>query len=120
MSKLRNHKDLDVWKQSMDLAIDVYAMTKRLPKEEIYGLISQLRRAAVSIPSNIAEGAARKNKKEFIQFLHIALGSLAEVETQILIVQKLNYVQGIDSLTERIIAVRQMVNGLIRYLKNNP
>jgi len=90
MGKLRNHKDLDVWKQSMDLAIDVYAMTKRLPKEEIYGLISQLRRAAVSILSNIAEGAARKNKKEFIQFLHIALGSLAEVETQILIVQKLN------------------------------
>ena len=68
MGKLRNHKDLDVWKQSMDLAIDVYAMTKRLPKEEIHGLISQLRRAAVSILSNIAEGLQEKIKKNLFNF----------------------------------------------------
>jgi len=77
-----DHKDLDVWKRSMDLVQLIYEYTKLFPKEEMYGLTSQMRRAAVSIPSNIAEGAARKGDKEFIQFLMLSLGSLSELETQ--------------------------------------
>ena len=70
--KIRNHKDLEVWKQSIDLVDAVYRMTKTFPPEELYGLVNQMRRAAVSIPSNIAEGAARASKKEFTQFVHSA------------------------------------------------
>jgi four helix bundle protein len=77
-----NHKDLDVWKKSMNLVVLIYDITSKFPSDERFGLTSQMRRAAVSIPSNIAEGAARKGDKEFIQFLMIALGSLSEVETQ--------------------------------------
>jgi four helix bundle protein len=76
-----DHKDLDVWKRSMDLVVKVYQITKLFPDTEKYGLSSQMRRAAVSIPSNIAEGAARKGDKEFIQFLYISIGSLSELET---------------------------------------
>jgi four helix bundle protein len=76
-----DHKDLDVWKRSMDLVVKVYQITKLFPDTEKYGLTSQMRRAAVSIPSNIAEGAARKGDKEFIQFLYISIGSLSELET---------------------------------------
>jgi four helix bundle protein len=79
MSKIRMHKDLDVWKESMRLAKDVYALTTKFPKEEMYGLTSQIRRSAVSIPSNIAEGAGRNSNKEFIQFVYISLGSLVEL-----------------------------------------
>jgi four helix bundle protein len=80
MSKdsLKTHKDLEVWKRSLDLVEKVYSMTRSFPKEEVYGLTLQMRRSAVSVPSNIAEGAARGSKKEFIQFLYIALGSLEE------------------------------------------
>ena len=74
-----NHKDLDVWKESMNLAREVYLLTQTFPKEERYGITSQIRRSAVSIPSNIAEGAARSSDKEYIQFLYISLGSLAEL-----------------------------------------
>jgi four helix bundle protein len=77
----RRHHDLQVWMEGMSLAKDVYAATASFPKEEIYGLTSQMRRAAVSLPSNIAEGAARGSKKEFLQFLVIARGSLMELET---------------------------------------
>ncbi|MFV8360212.1 four helix bundle protein [Flavobacterium sp. LS1P3] len=76
-----DHKDLDVWKRSMDLVVKVYQITKLFPDTEKYGLSSQMRRAAVSIPSNITEGAARKGDKEFIQFLYISIGSLSELET---------------------------------------
>jgi four helix bundle protein len=76
-----DHKDLDVWKRSMDLVVKVYQITKLFPDTEKYGLTSQMRRAAVSIPSNITEGAARKGDKEFIQFLYISIGSLSELET---------------------------------------
>lgn len=118
MSKqLKNHKDLDVWKNSMDLVTDVYKLTKEFPAEERYGLSQQLRRSAVSIPSNIAEGAGRKHKKEFIHFLSIALGSLAECETQILIANKLNYMNDIIMFDEKIISIKRMINGLINYLE---
>lgn len=97
--ELRTHKDLDAWRRSLDLVEVVYKVTKEFPQEELYGLPrevdiavitswgrrNQLRRAVVSVPSNIADGATRGSKKEFIQFLHIALGSVSEVETQLVI-----------------------------------
>ena len=76
------HKDLEVWKKSMDLVVDVYKLMKQLPESEKYGLISQIKRSSISIPSNIAEGAGRASTKEFIRFLDIATGSLSELETQ--------------------------------------
>lgn len=86
-----NHKELDIWKSSMLLAELVYIQTKDFPVHEQFGLISQLRRAVVSVPTNIAEGAARKGNKEFIQFLYISLGSLAELETLIIISRNIDY-----------------------------
>ena len=95
----------------MQLVLDVYSLTSEFPKEEIYGLTSQIRRSAVSIPSNIAEGAARGSRKEFSQFLYVALGSLAELETQLLIAQDLGYIQELDHDT--LSEIRKMINGLI-------
>ncbi|MDI6744237.1 MAG: four helix bundle protein [Thermodesulfovibrionales bacterium] len=113
---IKTHKDLDVWNKAMDLAFDLYNITKDFPREEVYGLTSQIRRSAVSIASNIAEGAARNSKKEFIQFLYISLGSIAELETQILLAKKLNYLKAEIVLSE-IDKIRQMTLGLINYLK---
>ena len=76
---MKDHKKLDIWKMSVDLVPEVYEITKKFPKEELYGLTNQVRRSAVSIPSNISEGAARNTEKEFIQFLYIALGSASEL-----------------------------------------
>jgi len=115
--KLKTHKDLDVWRRSLDLVDVVYKATKEFPREELYGLTNQLRRAAVSVPSNIAEGAARGSKKEFIQFLHIALGSLSEVETQLIIALRLRYLDNLDSIEEQIQTLRKLILGLIRYLR---
>lgn len=116
MGNLRTHKDLDVWNKSMDLAFNLYSMTKKFPKEEVYGLTSQMRRSAVSVVSNIAEGAARSSKKEFIQFLYIALGSLSELETQLLLAQRLEYLNS-DTAFSEIDKIRQMLLGLMSYLK---
>ena len=113
-----DHKDLDVWKAGIDLASLIYETTKSFPKEEMYGLSGQLRRAAVSVPSNIAEGAARNSDKEFMQFLYIALGSLAEVDTQIIIAGRLGYIKDSSSLVELVSSIKQMTLGLIKYLKN--
>lgn len=85
------HKDLDIWKMGLDLVEQIYRLTERFPKDEHYALSSQLRRADVSIPSNIAEGAARSSKREFLQYLYISLGSLSEVETQLIIANRLGY-----------------------------
>ena len=82
-----NHKDLDAWKQPMELVENIYRVTASLPKEETYGLAAQLRRAAISIPSNISEGSGRRSNREFMNFLNISLGSVAEVETQLLIAE---------------------------------
>jgi len=90
---VKSYKDLIVWQKAMDLAVMIYLVTKSFPKDEQYGLASQLRRAAVSIPSNIAEGHARTSTAEFKNFLSIARGSLAEVETQLLIAVRLNYIE---------------------------
>jgi four helix bundle protein len=111
-----NHKDLDVWKCSMDLVTLVYQNTAQLPKEERYGLTSQMRRAAVSIPSNIAEGSARKGDKELIQFITIALGSVAELETQYLIAIRLKLIEENNNLEDLIIKVRQLLLGYRNYL----
>ena len=88
---MKDHKDLDVWKQSIVLVEDIYALTKNFPSDEKYGLSSQIKRAVVSVPSNIAEGAGRKGDKEFIQFLYIAMGSLSELETQLILANRLQF-----------------------------
>ena len=113
------HKDMDVWKVAMELVEEIYRLTKEFPKEEMYGLSSQLRRAAVSIPSNIAEGAARQTSKEYVHFLYIAQGSMSELETQLDIANRLRYVTAesltkIEDLRER---VGKMLYGLIRKLR---
>lgn len=114
---MKDHKDLNAWKVSMDFVAEVYAITRDFPKEEIYGLTSQLRRSAVSIPSNISEGSARNSTKEFVQFLHIALGSAAEAETQLLIAQRLGYSSSIDNLLEMAVTVKKLVSGLIGHYR---
>jgi len=116
VNKIMTHKDLDVWKAAMELAKLVYLITSKFPKEELYGLTQQIRRSAVSIPSNIAEGAARNSRKEFIQFLHISLGSLAELETQLLLSEKLGFLQ-IKEIENDVERIRKMLIGLIKYLK---
>jgi len=100
-----NHKDLDVWKQAITLVLEIYKLSSSFPKDETYGLIPQIRRAAVSIPSNISEGAARNSKKEFLNFLNFSLGSLAEVETQLIIAKRLSYCN-IESTMKQINRVR--------------
>jgi len=114
---MKTHKDLGVWKRGIGFVEQIYKTTKKFPREELYGLTSQLRRAAVSFPSNIAEGAARSSTKEFIQFLYIALGSLSEVETQVMIAEKPGYISA-GALLEEAEALRRMSLNLIKYLKS--
>ena len=114
---MRSHKDLIVWERSFELVITLYKVTANFPKSEQFNLTSQIRRAAVSIPSNIAEGAARSGKKEFIQFLYISLGSLSELETQILIASELDYLVS-NEILSTIEEIRKMLLGLIKKLKN--
>ena len=90
-NKVKSYKDLIVWQKSMDLVIEIYKLVKKLPKEETYSLSDQMRRAVVSIPSNIAEGYARKTTKEYLKFLSIANGSRTELETQLIICNKIGY-----------------------------
>ena len=111
------HEDLDVWKLSMNLVVDIYTLTKSFPSDEKFGLISQLRRAAVSVPSNIAEGAARKSDKENLQFLYIALGSIAEIETQLLISERLGFCDSGIVLKQTIVVKSKLIN-FIKYLKS--
>ena len=112
-----NHKDLEVWKKSFDLVVDVYNETKSFPEEEKYNITSQIRRAAVSIPSNIAEGCARSSDKELLRFIDIACGSLAELETQLLLVERFGYLNP-KELIAQIMSINKMLSGLKKYLKN--
>ena len=114
---MKTHKDLDIWKRGIGFVEKVYKSTTKFPKEEIYGLTSQIRRAGISYPSNIAEGAARSSKKEFTQFLYIALGSLSEAETQLIIAEKLGYLNAKD-LLEEIESLRRMTLSFIKYIKS--
>lgn len=116
---LRPHRKLDVWKKSMDFVSDVYKFTALFPKDEIYGLIPQMRRAAISVPSNLAEGAARKGNKEFKQFLNIAQGSISELDTQIELSLSLAYIdeEKYIELMEKINVISKMLYGLSRSLE---
>jgi four helix bundle protein len=116
---VRNYSDLIAWQKAMDLVVEVYAVTKRFPKEELYGLTGQVRRAAVSIPSNIAEGQGRRSTKEFLHHLSIAHGSLREVETQILIAGRLHYLgqEEINHLLTLSAEVGRLINGLSNSLR---
>ncbi|MBC7074989.1 MAG: four helix bundle protein [Syntrophomonadaceae bacterium] len=113
---MRGHKNLEVWRESIKLVKQVYKITVGFPREELYALTSQMRRSAISIPSNIAEGAARNSKKEFIQFLAIARGSLSELETQLVIAKELGYIKDIE-ISEQIEKVFALLSGLIRQQK---
>jgi four helix bundle protein len=111
------YADLKVWQRAMDLVYSVYEVTQTFPKHELYGLVSQLRRAAVSIPSNIAEGKGRTTRKDLNVFLCHARGSLHELETQLLIARHLGYVMEADAsrLTEHCKEIGRMLHGLIDY-----
>jgi four helix bundle protein len=113
------HKTLVVWRKAMDLAAQIYSLTLQFPKEELFGLTSQVRRSTVSIPSNIAEGAAGHTRNEFIQLFHFAAGSVAELETQLLLAIQMWLISG-DHLISRIEEVRKMLLGLLRSLKMKP
>ena len=118
---IKSYRDLIVWQKAMDLVEDVYKKTKGFPREELYGLTSQLRRAVVSVPSNIAEGQGRTSTKEFLHHLSIAYGSLCEVETQILIGHRLGYLEkrDLESLDELTSEVGRLINGLSNKLPKN-
>ena|SRR5208337_1080376 len=115
----RYYMDLIGWQKAMDLVTEIYRLTKKLPKEEMFGLTSQLRRAAVSIPSNIAEGQGRLSKGEFRVFLGNARGSLSEMETQIMIAKNLEYIDAPEAavLLEMASEVGRILNGLIASMK---
>ena len=115
---MKDYKDLISWQKSMHLAEEIYRLTKQLPKEETYGLASQLRRAAVSVPSNIAEGYGREATAEYIRFLKIARGSLYEIETQLYLCKTLQYISQEDfSLSLSLISeVGRMLNTMLRRL----
>ncbi len=115
-NKMYSHRDLEIWQRSIKLVVEIYKLTKTFPEDEKYGLTNQIRRASVSVPSNIAEGACRKSNKEFINFLHISLGSLSEVETQIIISNKLKYLNEIESVLSEIKSLMFMTRALIRKL----
>jgi four helix bundle protein len=114
-----SHHNLDVWKKSIDFVLDIYKLTEGLPKDERFGLISQLRRAAVSIPANIAEGAGRKSDKELMYFLSNAQGSASEIETELIIAHRLGYLpqETFDKLTVELDDIGRMITGLSNYLK---
>lgn len=116
---MKTHKDLDVYNLSMDLITLIYKTTKAFPKEELFGLTSQMRRSAVSIPSNIAEGSARNHKKEFNQFLYISLSSASELDTLITIALKLEYInkEVYYNIFEKLTSISKMLQGLIRSIK---
>ena len=114
---MKSHKDLMVWQKSMDMVTRLYRLTEDFPPSEKYGLTNQIRRAAVSIPSNIAEGAARYSKKEFAQFLYISLGSLSELETQLEIAENLQYMKDSNEYISTLDEIRKLLLGLIRSIK---
>ncbi|MFT5876427.1 MAG: four helix bundle protein [Salibacteraceae bacterium] len=106
---MSTHKDLEVWKRSMNLVVDVYDCLKLIPNEERYTLGSQVKRSAISVPSNIAEGAGRKGKVEFLRFLDIAQGSLSELETQLILVQRLKFGDTVQLVDKDIVIIRKMI-----------
>lgn len=114
----RNYRDLIVWQNAIKLAKEIYKLTEKFPKHETYALADQIRRAVVSVPSNIAEGQARKAPADFRRFLHIALGSLAEVDTQLVLAQEFNYLskEDVDSIDGQIQDLRKKLYALMNSL----
>lgn len=118
---MRNFRELNIWKEGINLVKETYKLSKQLPKEEKFGLTSQICRAAVSIPSNIAEGCSRNSEIEFKRFLEIAIGSSFELETQLTIISELKYIseEEIKSIIEILNKEQKMINNLISKLKSN-
>ena len=114
---MRKHHELRVWQEAVTLVTEVYRFTAVFPKEEVFALTSQMRRAAISIPSNIAEGAARNTDKEFLQFLSIARGSLSELETQVIISRNLGYTKDVSGLSSIMDNVFGLLGGLIKSIQ---
>lgn len=116
--KIRTYRDLDIWKSGIQLVKDIYMLTENFPKQEIYGLVSQMRRAGVSIPSNVAEGFRRYHNKEYKQFLYVSLGSCAELETQATIARELAYISEDKeaAILERLDHISRMIVNLIKKL----
>ena len=119
MADMRPHRKLLVWKRSIELVTLIYRITSSFPKSEQFGLTSQMRRAAVSVPSNLAEGAARKGKKEFKQFLNIAQGSISELDTQTEVAHRLNYITDEDytNVIQELTEISKMLYGLAKTLE---
>ena len=116
---IKNYRDLRVWKAGIDLSVSVYKATEAFPKSEMFGLVSQMRRAACSVPANVAEGFSRQYKTEFVQFLHIAKGSASELDTFVCLSERLGYLQadGAASLAQQVDAIGKMLYGLISTLR---
>jgi four helix bundle protein len=118
---VKNYKDLIVWQKSMEVAFEVYKLTEKFPKSEVFGSVNQMRRSAFSIPSNIAEGWARKSSGNYVQFLSIASGSAAELETQLLLTQKMGYgdIQMHVRILNILLEIQKMLNSYRSKIKNN-
>ena len=119
---LKSYKDLNVWQKAYELCLKIYSITAQFPKEEKYGLTSQIRRSAVSIPSNIAEGYGRKTTADYIRMLYIAYGSVCELETQILLAGDLGFIEKgqLDIRIREIAEIERMLKALIKSLENKP
>ena len=119
MEKIKSFKELKVWQKGIEIVKDIYRITGSFPREEVYGLTAQMRRSAVSIPSNIAEGFKRFHTKEYVQFLHIALGSVAELETQVIISKELGFIDEaeLQNLSEKIDHLSKMMSSLLNKMK---
>jgi four helix bundle protein len=117
---VRHYQELKVWQRAMDLAVQCYQATSDFPKEELFGLVSQIRRAASSIPANLAEGQGRENTKEFLHFLSVARGSLRELETHLLLSHRVCFLDSsrLESLVEVIDEVSRMMSGLRKALED--
>jgi four helix bundle protein len=113
--RVNSYRDLIVWQRGMDIAASVYQMTESYPKDQLYGLRNQMQRAAVSIPSNIAEGHERDSTKEYLHFISISLGSLAELETQILLSERLNYLKPEDA--KQLLALADEIGRMLRAIQ---
>ncbi len=116
---INSYKDLQVWIKGTELVKDIYVMTKKLPKDELFGITSQMRRSAVSIPSNIAEGWMRQHTNEYVQFVFHALGSCSELDTQLMIIQRLGYIDQLEAAVpcEKLNHITRMLRNLVKGLR---
>ena len=111
------HRDLEVWNKAINMVTEIYKVTNTFPSHELYALTNQMRRAAISVPSNISEGCARFSDKETLKFISIAIGSIAELQTQFVIAKNLNYIEDEKKYTEQLEEIKRMLLGITKYLK---